>query len=108
MTEIGRAKELLDTPTLWVDLDILDANIALLMGNFRAAGVNWRPHTKGIKIPAIAHKMIDAGAIGVTCAKVGEAEVMAAAGRDRHSHRQPGGGAAEVRAAELRCSGTRM
>ncbi len=80
MTEIGRGKELLDTPTLWVDLDVLEANIALLMKNFRAAGVNWRPHTKGIKIPAIAHKMIDAGAIGVTCAKVGEAEVMAAAG----------------------------
>ena len=80
MTEIGRAKELLDTPTLWVDLDVLDANIALLMGNFMDAGVNWRPHTKGIKIPAIAHKMIAAGAIGVTCAKLGEAEVMAQAG----------------------------
>ena len=80
MTEIGRAKELLDTPTLWVDLDVLDANIALLMGNFRDAGVNWRPHTKGIKIPAIAHKMIAAGALGVTCAKLGEAEVMAQAG----------------------------
>ncbi len=80
MTEIGRGKELLDTPTLWVDLDVLEANIALLMKNFRAAGVNWRPHTKGIKIPAIAHKMIAAGALGVTCAKLGEAEVMAAAG----------------------------
>ena len=78
MTEIGHAKELLDTPTLWVDLDILESNIQLLMDNFREAGVNWRPHTKGIKIPAIAHKMIDAGAIGVTCAKPGEAEVMAA------------------------------
>ncbi len=80
MTEIGRAKELLDTPTLWVDLTVLDANIQLLMRNFRSAGVNWRPHTKGVKIPAIAHKLIDAGAIGVTCAKLGEAEVMAAAG----------------------------
>ena len=80
MTEIGRAKELLDTPTLWVDLDILESNIQLLMDNFREAGVNWRPHTKGIKIPAIAHTMIDAGALGVTCAKPGEAEVMAAAG----------------------------
>ncbi|MYH60622.1 MAG: hypothetical protein F4148_02260 [Caldilineaceae bacterium SB0675_bin_29] len=80
MTEIGRAKELLDTPTLWVDLDILERNIALLMDNFNDAGVNWRPHTKGIKIPAIAHKMIDAGALGGTGAKPGEAEVMAAAG----------------------------
>ena len=32
------------------------------MDNFREAGVDWRPHTKGIKIPAIAHTMIDAGA----------------------------------------------
>ncbi|HUE75779.1 MAG TPA: alanine racemase, partial [Chloroflexota bacterium] len=38
------------------------------------------PHTKGQKVPAIAHKEIAAGAIGVTCAKLGEAEVMAAAG----------------------------
>ena len=80
MTEIGQSKEMLDTPVLWVDLDVLEANIALLMGNFRAAGVNWRPHTKGNKIPAIAHKLINAGAIGVTCAKLGEAEVMAQAG----------------------------
>jgi D-serine deaminase-like pyridoxal phosphate-dependent protein len=45
-----------------------------------AQGVAWRPHTKGIKVPAIAHKLVAAGAIGVTCAKLGEAEVMAAAG----------------------------
>lgn len=77
---IGCAKELLDTPILWVDLDVLDANIRLLMNHFRAAPVNWRPHTKGVKVPAIAHELIAAGAIGVTCAKLGEAEVMAAAG----------------------------
>jgi len=80
MTEIGCRKEALDTPILWVDLDTLECNIAALAAHFKAAGVAWRPHTKGMKIPAIAHKAIRAGAIGVTCAKLGEAEVMAAAG----------------------------
>ncbi len=79
MNEVGLKKNELDTPALWVDLDILDSNIASLSAHFKKAGVHWRPHTKGIKIPAIAHKAIAAGAIGVTCAKLGEAEVMAAA-----------------------------
>jgi len=80
MNEVGLTKNELDTPALWVDLDILESNIALLAQHFKAAGVNWRPHTKGIKTPAIAHKALAAGAIGVTCAKLSEAEVMAAAG----------------------------
>ena len=80
MTEIGLPIEELDTPILWVDLDVLEQNIALLGDHFKQAGINWRPHTKGIKVPAIAHKFITAGAMGVTCAKLGEAEVMAAAG----------------------------
>lgn len=80
MNEIGQPLESLDTPFLWVDLDQLEANIAALAAYFRAAGVAWRPHTKGIKTPEIAHKALAAGAIGVTCAKLGEAEVLAAAG----------------------------
>lgn len=80
MNEAGLRKEQLDTPVLWVDLDRLESNIAVLARHFATAGVQWRPHVKGIKIPAIAHKAIVAGAIGVTCAKLGEAEVMAAAG----------------------------
>lgn len=80
MNEIGFKKSELDTPALWVDLTILEQNIRHLSDFFKSAGVNWRPHTKGIKTPAIAHKAIAAGAIGVTCAKLGEAEVMAAAG----------------------------
>ena len=80
MTEVGRSKDDLDTPALWVDLDKMERNIANLVAHFSKAGVDWRPHTKGIKVPAIAHKAIAAGAIGVTCAKLGEAEVMAAAG----------------------------
>lgn len=80
MTEIDCRKSDLDTPVLWVDLDLLESNIAYMAGYFQAAGVSWRPHTKGIKVPAIAHQAIAAGAIGVTCAKLAEAEVMAAAG----------------------------
>jgi D-serine deaminase-like pyridoxal phosphate-dependent protein len=80
MREVGLKKSEMDTPVLWVDLEGLERNIASLAQHFRAAGVQWRPHTKGIKVPAIAHQAIAAGAIGVTCAKLGEAEVMAAAG----------------------------
>ena len=80
MEETGLHKNELDTPFLWVDLDVMEKNIAELARHFSEAGVNWRPHTKGIKVPAIAHQATAAGAIGVTCAKLGEAEVMAAAG----------------------------
>ena len=45
-----------------------------------AHGVAWRPHVKGHKTPEIARMQIAAGAIGITCAKLGEAEVMADAG----------------------------
>jgi len=49
-------------------------------GEVRKAGIGWRPHAKGHKCPAIAHRQLAAGAIDITCAKLGEAEVMAAAG----------------------------
>ena len=73
-------KSAADTPALLVDLDALEANIATIAEACRRHGINWRPHTKGIKVPQIARKLIDAGAIGLTCAKLGEAEVMGAAG----------------------------
>jgi D-serine deaminase-like pyridoxal phosphate-dependent protein len=73
-------KGALDTPALLVDLDALEANIARMAAACRKGGINWRPHTKGIKAPQIARKLIDAGAIGITCAKLGEAEVMVAHG----------------------------
>ena len=78
---IGRPARDLETPVLLVDLDTLDRNIARMRDVIVAkAGVGWRPHTKGIKVPALAHKLLRAGAMGITCAKLGEAEVMAAAG----------------------------
>ena len=80
MSNIGMTLDELDTPFLWTDVAQLDANIQTVADYFAAAGVGWRPHTKGVKTPAIAHKFIAAGALGITCAKLGEAEVMVAAG----------------------------
>ena len=77
---IGQDHLNLDTPALWVDLDQLEANIQAMAAYLKEAGVGWRPHTKAMKVPAIAHKLLQAGAHGITCAKLSEAEVMAAAG----------------------------
>lgn len=77
---IGADKSACDTPALIVDLDVMEANIARIARICRENGIAWRPHTKGIKVPAIAHKLLAAGASGITCAKLGEAELMAEAG----------------------------
>jgi len=77
---IGQTTLALDTPALLVDLDVMEANIARIVATCRAHGVAWRPHSKSHKTPEIAQMQIAAGAIGITCAKLGEAEVMAAAG----------------------------
>ena len=66
----------LDTPALYVDLDVLERNIAQMQRQCRAWGVGLRPHTKTHKIPEIAQMQLDAGAIGITVAKIGEAEVL--------------------------------
>ena len=76
----GQTVTVLDTPALIVDLDVLEANIARIAKLCRDNGVNWRPHVKGNKTVEIVRKELAAGAIGITCAKVGEAEVMVAAG----------------------------
>ncbi|HEY1953801.1 MAG TPA: alanine racemase, partial [Gemmatimonadaceae bacterium] len=66
----------LDTPSLYVDLDVLDRNIREMQERCREWGVDLRPHVKTHKIREIAQKQLDAGAIGITVAKVGEAEVL--------------------------------
>src|SRR3954449_405955 len=76
----GADKSAIDTPALFVGLDILEQNIARIAGACRKGGINWRPHTKGIKVPQIARMLIEGGASGITCAKLGEAEVMGADG----------------------------
>ncbi|MDA1002671.1 MAG: alanine racemase [Chloroflexi bacterium] len=79
-TEIGLPVEALDTPALYVDLDALEHNIATMAGVCRDLGVAWRPHVKASKAPELAKRLIAGGAVGITCAKVSEAEVMADGG----------------------------
>lgn len=70
----------LDTPALLIDFDRMDRNIATMQKIAADAGVKLRPHTKTHKTPYIAHLQQRAGAQGITVAKLGEAEVMNAAG----------------------------
>jgi D-serine deaminase-like pyridoxal phosphate-dependent protein len=70
----------LETPVPVVDLDRMEANIIRLQTYLDEYNIANRPHIKTHKIPAIAKLQMDAGAIGITCQKVSEAEVMADAG----------------------------
>lgn len=70
----------LDTPVVLVDLDIVEANIRRAQERVAAQGMAFRPHIKTHKIPAIGKLQIDAGAVGLTCQKLGEAEVFANSG----------------------------
>src|SRR4030095_1777886 len=67
-------------PALLLDLDRFERNIRRLAAHARAAGKNLRPHAKTHRCPEIARRQVSAGALGVACAKRGEAEVMARAG----------------------------
>jgi D-serine deaminase-like pyridoxal phosphate-dependent protein len=70
----------IDTPALLIDLELVEQNIARMAAFAREAGVSLRPHCKTHKSPQLAARQIAAGAIGITCQKLGEAEVMAEAG----------------------------
>lgn len=70
----------LDTPVLIVDLDALEANMDRYQRYYDQHGIGLRPHIKTHKTLAIAHMQMDRGAIGLTCQKVGEAEVMVGGG----------------------------
>ncbi|NPV46342.1 MAG: hypothetical protein HPY69_05265 [Armatimonadetes bacterium] len=76
----GQPLDAVDTPALVVDYDILLDNLTRLQRAADAAGLQLRPHIKAHKTPEIAHLQLRLGAVGVTCAKLGEAEVMATAG----------------------------
>jgi D-serine deaminase-like pyridoxal phosphate-dependent protein len=70
----------LDTPAVVIDLDIVEANIRRAQDHLARFGIANRPHIKTHKIPALAKMQMAAGAIGITCQKLGEAEVFADAG----------------------------
>lgn len=72
----------LDTPSLLIDFNKLENNIAVMQKIADNNGVKLRPHTKTHKTPYIAHMQQRAGSRGITVAKLGEAEVMNAAGID--------------------------
>ncbi|MFA9445773.1 alanine racemase [Egicoccus sp. AB-alg6-2] len=70
----------LDTPAVVVDLDRVDANVARMQARLDERGVSLRPHAKTHKSPFFAARQLDAGAVGITVAVLGEAQVMADAG----------------------------
>jgi len=70
----------LDTPALIIDLDAMEANIKAMADHAADVGQRLRPHTKTHKSVEIARRQVVAGAVGVCCATLGEAEVMGRAG----------------------------
>jgi D-serine deaminase-like pyridoxal phosphate-dependent protein len=70
------------TPCAVIDMDKVERNIARIQAACGAAGVANRPHIKTHKSPLLAKMQIEAGAKGITCQKLGEAEIMADAGID--------------------------
>lgn len=80
MHQIGLEKEEIDTPALLIDLDLMEKNISTMADYFKGKEARLRAHTKVHRTPIIAHKQVEAGAKGICCQKVAEAEVMAASG----------------------------
>jgi D-serine deaminase-like pyridoxal phosphate-dependent protein len=70
------------TPAAVIDMDRVERNISRIQAACDAAGLANRPHIKTHKSPMLAKLQIEAGARGITCQKLGEAEVMADAGID--------------------------
>jgi len=66
----------LQTPALVVDLDLMEANLERMAAFFRTVPARLRPHFKNHKCPDLAARQLDAGAIGITCATLGEAECL--------------------------------
>ena len=77
---IGRGKRELDSPALCLDGAALERNVSRMADYFGQRPAALRPHIKTHKCPTIAWMQLRTGAIGITCAKLGEAEVMAQAG----------------------------
>jgi D-serine deaminase-like pyridoxal phosphate-dependent protein len=82
MTLKSEIARLYGTPSIVVDLDVVERNINRIQGLMDQAGVANRPHIKTHKSPEIARMQVAAGAKGITCQKLGEAEIFADAGFD--------------------------
>ena len=70
----------IDTPSVVIDLDIVDANITKFQAYCDKLGLHLRPHVKTHKIPELAKQQLAAGAAGITCQKITEAEAMISEG----------------------------
>lgn len=70
----------LDTPAVLVDLDRVERNLARFQAYCDRHGIKNRPHVKTHKVVEFARRQVEFGAVGICCQKLGEAEVMAAAG----------------------------
>jgi D-serine deaminase-like pyridoxal phosphate-dependent protein len=77
---VGRPLADVDTPALIIDADAMERNIARMGEFFAGRSAGLRPHSKTHKSPIIARKQLDAGAVGITCAKLGEAEALVEGG----------------------------
>ena len=80
--QIGCPRDEVTTPALLLDLDVAKRNIAIMAERFREFPAELRPHIKVHKSPELSLLQCEAGAIGVACATVWEAQVMAEAGID--------------------------
>jgi D-serine deaminase-like pyridoxal phosphate-dependent protein len=77
---IGKPLSEVDTPSLILDADALESNLKLMASFFQSRPAKLRPHFKSHKCPKLALLQLKSGAVGITCAKLGEAEVIADAG----------------------------
>jgi D-serine deaminase-like pyridoxal phosphate-dependent protein len=70
----------IETPAVLIDVDRVEANLTRAQSYADAHGLKLRPHIKTHKLPRFAHRQVELGAVGITCQKLGEVEVMADAG----------------------------
>lgn len=78
--QIGDVLDHVDTPALLVDLDAFEDNLTRVHARVLQAGLKVRSHGKAHKSPAVAHRQLAAGATGICCQKVSEAEIFVQAG----------------------------
>lgn len=80
MSLIGIKKSEIDTPALLIDLGVAEKNISSMRKFLNGKRCRLRAHTKVHRLSFLAHRQLRAGAKGICCQKVAEAEVMACAG----------------------------
>ena len=80
----------LNTPALILDLDAFQRNMAVMSARVKKLGVKLRPHAKAHKSGAVGRRQVEAGAIGISCATLDEAEAMVRGGVSKCSRHLSG------------------